>query len=417
MEWYNDSVAWSADGQSIYLTTRLPLDAADPTENEERKKKLYDVEVRLPNKEIRKIRTMDFQTVHARDIEKKLRGANANTRMDVVLEEDVNTPAKIYVSARKTREKALLLDLNPQFAGLEFGKVETVEWKAGELELIGGLYFPPDYVPGRRYPLVIQTHGFSPERFAMDGRSEWSSGFAARPLAAAGFLVLQVEKFKNRQDHDGLDHGADRRFGVTPAQSRRNFAMAAYEGAIDYLDGRGIIDRDRVGISGFSRTVAFVAYTLTHTKYQIAAAVMTDGITGGYFQNLAFPAEAAETNALYGGAAPFGEGIETWLKESPTFNLDKVKTPVRLVAFGPGSVLEMWEWFSGLSLQNKPVDFIEIPDGAHLLQKPWERRLAMQGMVDWFRFWLKGEEDPDPAKAQQYIRWRKLKKEHRLQAG
>jgi hypothetical protein len=32
------------------------------------------------------------------------------------------------------------------------------------------------------------------------------------------------------------------------------------------------------------------------------------------------------------------------------------------------------------------------------------------GSVDWFRFWLKGEEDPDPAKKEQYERWRGLKK-------
>jgi hypothetical protein len=29
--------------------------------------------------------------------------------------------------------------------------------------------------------------------------------------------------------------------------------------------------------------------------------------------------------------------------------------------------------------------------------------------VDWFRFWLKGEEDPDPAKVEQYARWRELR--------
>jgi hypothetical protein len=30
--------------------------------------------------------------------------------------------------------------------------------------------------------------------------------------------------------------------------------------------------------------------------------------------------------------------------------------------------------------------------------------------VDWFCFWLKGEEDPDPDKAEQYKRWRELRK-------
>jgi hypothetical protein len=38
------------------------------------------------------------------------------------------------------------------------------------------------------------------------------------------------------------------------------------------------------------------------------------------------------------------------------------------------------------------------------------RQYAMQRNVDWYRFWLKGEEDPDPSKAEQYKRWRELRK-------
>jgi hypothetical protein len=43
----------------------------------------------------------------------------------------------------------------------------------------------------------------------------------------------------------------------------------------------------------------------------------------------------------------------------------------------------------------------------------WFRSLRMAsqgGSVDWFRFWLQGYEDPDPAKAGQYKRWRELRK-------
>jgi len=56
------------------------------------------------------------------------------------------------------------------------------------------------------------------------------------------------------------------------------------------------------------------------------------------------------------------------------------------------------------------VDFILLPDADHHLVKPWERMVSQQGAVDWFRFWLKDEEDPDPAKAEQYKRWRELRK-------
>jgi hypothetical protein len=34
---------------------------------------------------------------------------------------------------------------------------------------------------------------------------------------------------------------------------------------------------------------------------------------------------------------------------------------------------------------------------------------SQQGDVDWFDFWLNGHEDPDPTKADQYIRWRELR--------
>jgi hypothetical protein len=39
-----------------------------------------------------------------------------------------------------------------------------------------------------------------------------------------------------------------------------------------------------------------------------------------------------------------------------------------------------------------------------------ERLTSQQTNVDWFRFWLHGYEDPDPAKAAQYRRWERLRK-------
>jgi len=81
--------------------------------------------------------------------------------LTITLEEDINTPPRIFVMSRESRRKAVLLDLNPQFSNLKFGKVEAVTWKATDgHEVGGGLYYPPDYELGRRYPLVIQTHGF-----------------------------------------------------------------------------------------------------------------------------------------------------------------------------------------------------------------------------------------------------------------
>ncbi len=230
----------------------------------------------------------------------------------------------------------------------------------------------------------------------MDG--PFTTAFAAQALAGKGFFVLQ-------------DDGPDWHIWVTSKEAPR--AMASYEGAIDYLDRRGLVDRNRVGITGFSRTYWYVTYTLTHSKYHFAAAALADGVDYSYFQYMAFsnvlPGMAGEFEQVYGGP-PYGRSLSRWLKQSPAFLMDKIETPVRIQTLRPVSVLSDWPWYSGLSRLGKPVEMIYIPEGTHVLEKPWDRMISQQGNVDWFCFWLKGEEDPDPGKAEQYKRWRELRK-------
>ena len=90
--------------------------------------------------------------------------------------------------------------------------------------------------------------------------------------------------------------------------------------------------------------------------------------------------------------------------------MNKIETPLRIETLDPGSLLSDWHWYTGLSHLGKPVEMIYIPEGTHILEKPWERMTSLQGNVDWFCFWLKGEEDPDPAKADEYRRWRELRR-------
>ena len=168
---------------------------------------------------------------------------------ELTLEESLNLPPRIAVTYGD--ERKVLLDLNPQFEKMKFGHVEAVRWKARDgHEVEGGLYYPADFVPGRKYPLVIQTHGFKPDRFQMDG--PYTSVFAAQPLAAKGIMVLQAEK----PDRSAV-------LGHLATEGEARWRISAYEGAIDYLDARGLIDRSRVGIMGFSRTCWYVKYALT----------------------------------------------------------------------------------------------------------------------------------------------------------
>jgi hypothetical protein len=68
----------------------------------------------------------------------------------------------------------------------------------------------------------------------------------------------------------------------------------------------------------------------------------------------------------------------------------------------------MWEPYAGLRYLHKPVELIMLNTGEHVLTNPAVRMASQGGSVDWFRFWLQGHEDSDPAKAEQYLRWEKL---------
>jgi dipeptidyl aminopeptidase/acylaminoacyl peptidase len=391
---YSAQYEWATDSKFVFVKSFLPLESVSSDERAQRAASELPSKIAVPSKSLERVSESEWKQAL---VVPKL------NLPSISLEEGLNSPAKIVAKDLDQHRVANLLDLNPQLEGVRLGRVETLSFSVHGIPVEAALYLPPDYRPGTRYPLVIQTHGYDAQRFSMDGLDEWSSGFAARPLAAAGILVVQAQRFVNQEDHDRV--GADRTLGTTVEQSFRNFMSLVYTQIVDELDRRSMTDKEKVGISGFSRTVWFVAYAMTHTNTHFSAVLLTDGIDGGYFDYIAD--RLTEFEIDNGGQAPFGtSGLQLWMDQAPGFSLDRVHMPLRLVAFR--NPLSEWEMFIGLQLQGKPVELIELPDAEHLLEKPSDRQAAMQGMVDWFRFWLQGYRDPDPTKADEYERWQKM---------
>lgn len=55
------------------------------------------------------------------------------------------------------------------------------------------------------------------------------------------------------------------------------------------------------------------------------------------------------------------------------------------------------------------ADMYVFPDEPHIKFQPRHKLAAYERNVDWFRFWLQGYEDPNPAKRPQYARWRQMR--------
>jgi hypothetical protein len=331
---------------------------------------------------------------------------------DIFVDENLNQPPLLAAHSAPGNSRAILWNPNATLARVSLGTAAMYKWTSHRTgaSWSGILVLPPGYKPGVRYPLVIQTHGYEAQKFFADGM--YTTGSGGRALAASGIVVLQTDERTTPLNTPG--EGSD--------------AVDKFRSAIEQLTADGTVDRRRVGVIGFSYTCFEVLYTLTHSPGLFAAATVTDGNNKGYLVYLFDVDIGGSSNPFIKpieetyGSRPFGSGLAKWAEETPSFNLDKVSAPLQIWSLERGSLMGQWEIYAGLRAWRKPVEMLWVPSQRfipHVLVKPTERYLSQAGAVDWFRFWLQGYEDHDAVKADQYTRWRELKKlketEHTLQ--
>jgi dipeptidyl aminopeptidase/acylaminoacyl peptidase len=318
---------------------------------------------------------------------------------DVMIRQNLNTPPALFVKLPASAGYAQLWDPNPQFKDVTFGHAEAITWKdAYGREIRGVLIEPPDFQPGRRYPLVIEARSYRQDQFIVDGT--YATAVAARAMAGDGLMVLQAGE-------PAVPEGEAFRKGTATG-------LEGYKAVIAQLAREGLVDPRQVGIIGFSRTCDNVMYAVTQAPSLFAAATIANGFTYGVMGYLETVDDTIDNMNmrqwwLHYGGNPLGDALGTFERESMLFNLHRVITPVRVETRDPADILTDWETYAGLRSLNKPVDLIVLPYATHVVSMPADVYESQQGDVDWMRFWLQDYEDPDPAKREQYKRWEHLR--------
>jgi hypothetical protein len=346
--------------------------------------------------------------------EESLRSTESTSRPSITLRESLNERPRVFASdGDRSRE---IFDPNPQSDFLTFGRTEVTTWTDEENQVTwtGGLTYPVQYVAGRKFPLIVQSHGFDPSRFMLDGPQSPGGGMTAmatQAFANAGFLVAQLE-----------DNA--RAFTADDAEGPR-FAAGA-KALIDNLVERGLVDADNVGFIGFSRTGFHALHLLARYPHLLKAATIADSVQAGYVEGYvlstnAAPDAIAEVRRMGGGAVASAQMGELF-KRHPLYRLGDTSAAVRLEANSLNSALGLWETYSVLANAGRRVDMVYFPEGSHVQFRPKERLASQGGNVDWFRFWLQGYErisvhagsdETTQSLAGQYARWRQLRDAHR----
>jgi hypothetical protein len=311
-------------------------------------------------------------------------------------------PPDLFAYSNRTKTTTILTDLNPELGAYTFGDVEETDWlNSYGSRTIGRLLKPTNYVQGKIYPLVVMTHNAIGRQFVCDSPN--GTAFPPQTLATSGFLVLEVDVIDSTPEIKG----------TSSVLAEVENWVASVESGIDLLAQRGMINRDEVGIIGFSRTAWYVDFMLTHSHLRFMAASSADDGAENYGSYWLWQDRAgAELETLYEGT-PYGSAFKSWLEYAPAFNADKVSAPLLMEYIGQGVWAEPYtgyEFFTALQRQGKAVDLFFYPNGDHELDTPFERVASLQRNVDWFRFWMQGYEGKAPGyDPEQFTRWRKLR--------
>jgi dipeptidyl aminopeptidase/acylaminoacyl peptidase len=262
------------------------------------------------------------------------------------------------------------------------------------------LILPPNYRAGRRVPLVIVTYVC--RGFLRGGEGDEYPIF---PLAAQGFAVLCHNHLQN-------DWAMDARNSVelaiqeqrAPGEPFQRRIQMGVDYAVTELDRSGFIDTDRIGLTGLSmgqQTVRWALFNMPRLTTAIGSSASTESVafTLGTRDTRRFQRE------VFGIDSQFSPRFKTL---SLARNVDKVRAPF-LVNVSDQELLDSVETIGALEDGGRAVDVYVYPGEYHIKWQPAHRLAIYNRNIDWMNFWLQGREDANPAKAEEYKRWRLMR--------
>ena len=269
---------------------------------------------------------------------------------------------------------------------------EIVEWRSADdkWDVHGILIKPPNFDATRKYPLMIYVEGGPQMVHAGFGVA---SQYPLLAWAKRGYLVLAP----NTRGRSGYGPAFDA--AIADEGSERIGPHGDIVSGVDALVKQGIVDPQRMGITGFSYGFGLGLETIAQTQ-RFRAASLGDGVVemlSVAYSQAAMPWYQDLLRDL-AGVEPMTTtaGVQDLLRESSLMRIGNVKTPV-LAEFGSIHGLAATQGrilMHALRLQDVPVELIAYPRTGHGITEPLLRMDTMRRNLEWFDYWVRGIATP-----------------------
>lgn len=288
-------------------------------------------------------------------------------------------PSELYVLDSASARPRRLTDFNASLAALTLGRSERVVWESDGMTADGVLTFPPAYIPARRYPLVLVIHG-GPTAASTEGFSAF-----VQVLAAKGWLVFQP----NYRGSNNLGNDFQRAIANDAGEGPGRDVVAG----IDTLIARGVVDPERIAVSGWSYGGYMTAWLIGRYPDRWRAAV-----AGAAPVDITDMTSLTDLNVMLRHAitdSPWiGDNYRKYFDMSPIKNLSRIRTPT-LILSNTGdvrvAVTGSYKLYFALKDNGVPVKFVAYPAAGHSPPDPVRQLDRDRRWLQWIEQWLDAE--------------------------
>jgi dipeptidyl aminopeptidase/acylaminoacyl peptidase len=304
-------------------------------------------------------------------------------RRAAIVADSPRHPSDVFVLPALDAAPARLTRSNPWLEERALAVQEVVRYRARDgLEIEGLLIRPLDAEAGRRVPLIVVAHG-GPEAHYANG---WLTSFAmpGQVAAARGFAVFHPNY-----------RGSTGRGVAFSMLSQGDPAGAEFDDLVDGVDhlvSIGLVDRDRVGITGASYGGYASAWAATRFTDRFAASVMSVGVSNK-ISKVGTSDIPQELHLVHLRHWPWDDWMH-FLERSPIFHVERARTPL-LILHGaddtrvhPSQSLELYRHMKVRT--TTPVRLVLYPGEGHGNRRAASRLDYHLRLLQWMEHYLMG---------------------------
>ncbi|PWN70104.1 S9 family peptidase [Chryseobacterium phosphatilyticum] len=314
---------------------------------------------------------------------RSLQKAKDTDRYILVKESYTDSP-NIFVTSDFS-EQQKLSNTNQQQTLYNWGTNELVHWTTPKGNTSTGvLYRPEDFNPNKKYPMIVYFYEkLSDNLNRYVAPTPTPSRLNISYFVSNGYLVFTPDISYT----DGF-----------PGES----AMEYINSGVEKLKQNAWVDGSKIGIQGQSWGGYQVAYLITHTNMYAAAwsgapvVNMTSaygGIRWTSGMNRQFQYEKSQSRL----GKNLWEAPELYIKNSPLFMIDKVRTPVVIMSNDQDGAVPWYqgiEMFTALRRLGKPSWLLNYNGDDHNLIKRQNRKDIQIREQQFFDYYLKDAKAP-----------------------